>query len=104
TEAFCSVTSEGALEAASIVEFIRRAVHFANDTLWGSLNAGILVHPKSLRDPEIAGALEQAIAELRFGSVVVNHWPAISYALVSTTWGAFPGHPVHDIRSGSGVV
>jgi acyl-CoA reductase-like NAD-dependent aldehyde dehydrogenase len=104
TEAFCSVTSEVALDAASIVEFIRRAVDFANDTLWGSLNAAILVHPKSLRDPEIAAAVEQAIAELRFGSVVVNHWPAISYALVSTTWGAFPGQPVHDIRSGSGVV
>jgi acyl-CoA reductase-like NAD-dependent aldehyde dehydrogenase len=104
TEAFCSVTSEVALDAASTVEFIRRAVDFANDTLWGTLNAAILIHPKSLRDPEIAAAVEQAIAELRFGSVVVNHWPAISYALVSTTWGAFPGHPIHDIGSGSGVV
>jgi acyl-CoA reductase-like NAD-dependent aldehyde dehydrogenase len=104
TEAFCSVTSEVALDAPSVVEFIHRAVAFANETLWGSLNAGILVHPRSLRDPAVAAAVEQAIAELRFGSVVVNHWPAISYALVSTTWGAFPGHPVHDIRSGSGVV
>ena len=104
TEAFCSVTSEVGLDASSVADYIRRAVEFANDTLWGTLNAGIVVHPKSLRDPEIARAVEQAIADLRAGSVVVNHWPAISYALVCTTWGAYPGHDVYDIRSGSGVV
>jgi acyl-CoA reductase-like NAD-dependent aldehyde dehydrogenase len=104
TEAFCSVTSEVALDGASVVDYLRRAVAFANDTLWGSLNAGIIVHPKSLADPEIARAVDQAITELRAGSVVVNHWPAISYAIVCTPWGAFPGHDLYDIRSGSGVV
>jgi hypothetical protein len=104
TEAFCSVTSEVGLEAASIVDYIRRAVDFANDTLWGTLNAGIIVHPKSLEDPAVAAAVEQAIADLRFGCVVLNHWPALSYALVTTTWGAFPGHDIYDIRSGMGVV
>ena len=104
TEAFCSVTSEVGLDGASVADYLRGAVAFANDTLWGSLNAGIIVHPKSLADPEIARAVDQAIADLRAGSVVVNHWPAISYAIVCTPWGAFPGHDVYDIRSGSGVV
>ena len=104
TEAFCSVTSEVALEAGSVVDYIRGAVEFANEILWGSLSASILVHPKSLADPESAAAVEQAIADLRYGSVVVNHWAALSYALVCTTWGAYPGHDVYDIRSGSGVV
>ena len=104
TEAFCAVTSEVALEADSPAAFVREAVRFANEVLWGTLNAAIVVHPKSLRDPEVARAVEEAIEDLRFGSVAVNHWPAISYALVNTTWGAYPGHPVHDIRSGSGVV
>jgi acyl-CoA reductase-like NAD-dependent aldehyde dehydrogenase len=104
TEAFCSVTSETALEAGSVVEYIRRAVEFANDTLWGTLNAGILVHPRSMKDPAVAAAVEQAVADLRFGSVAINAWPAISYALVATTWGAYPGHDLHDVRSGIGVV
>jgi len=104
TEAFCSVTSEVALRASSVAEYVAAAVRFANETLWGTLNAGIIVHPRSLRDPEVAHAVEQGIADLRAGSVVVNHWPALSYALVSTTWGAFPGHDAYDIRSGSGVV
>jgi aldehyde dehydrogenase (NAD(P)+) len=28
----------------------------------------------------------------------------MSYALAATTWGAFPGHPITDIQSGSGAV
>jgi acyl-CoA reductase-like NAD-dependent aldehyde dehydrogenase len=104
TEAWCGVTSEVALEAKDTVGYIEEAVRFCNDTLWGTLNAAIIVHPKSLEDPAVAAAVEQAIADLRYGSVVVNHWPALSYAFVSTTWGAFPGHELHDIRSGIGVV
>jgi len=104
TEAFCSVTSEVAIEGTSIADYVRRAVAFVNETLWGTLNAGLIVHPRSLRDPEVAAAIDQAVADLRAGSVVVNHWPAISYALVCTPWGAFPGHDARDIRSGRGVV
>jgi acyl-CoA reductase-like NAD-dependent aldehyde dehydrogenase len=104
TEAWCGVTSETTLEASSVVEYIERAVDFANDRLWGTLSCSIIVHPKSLEDPAVANAVEKAIADLRFGSVAVNHWAALSYAFVSTTWGAYPGHPPEDIRSGSGVV
>lgn len=104
TEAWCGVTSEVALPASSEAAFVKEAVRFANDVLWGTLNAAILVHPDSLRDPAVATAVDVAVAELRFGSVAVNHWPALSYAFVATTWGAFPGHETHDIRSGRGVV
>lgn len=104
TEAWCGVTSEAPLSAASTVEYIQKAVEFANDTCWGTLSASIVVHPKSLKDPQVAAAVEQAIADLRFGTVVVNHWAAIGYGMVATTWGAFPGHELTDVRSGRGVV
>jgi hypothetical protein len=64
----------------------------------------LLVHPKSLGDPAIAAAVEQAVADLRFGTVAVNYWAGVGFALGMTTWGAFPGHPLSDIRSGTGVV
>lgn len=104
TEAFCSVMSEVSLHAASIVDYIRKAVDFVNETVWGTLNAAIIVHPASLKHPEIAQAVEQAIADLRAGSVVINHWPAVSYGLCASSWGAFPGHDIYDIKSGIGVV
>jgi hypothetical protein len=43
-------------------------------------------------------------ADLRYGSIGVTLWRAISYALASTTWGALPGHPITDIQPGSGSV
>jgi hypothetical protein len=49
-------------------------------------------------------AVEKAIADLRYGTIAVNHWAAIGYGLVITPWGAFPDHPPHDIQSGTGVV
>lgn len=104
TEAFCAVTSEVPLAADSVVEYIDAAVEFANETLWGTLNAAIVVHPKSLEVPEIAAAVDRAIAELRFGCVAVNHWPGLAYGFVSPTWGAYPGHTAADIQSGVGDV
>ncbi len=104
TEAFCGLFAETTLEAASVVEYIDKAVAFANEDLWGTLNATILVHPTSLKDPAIAAAVERAIANLRYGSIGLNYWAGTSFALCSTTWGAFPGHSLNDIQSGNGVV
>jgi hypothetical protein len=104
TEAFCGLFAETALAAASVPEYIERAVAFANDNIWGSLNVTLLVHPKSLSDPATAAAVEQAVANLRFGTVAVNYWAGVGFALGMTTWGAYPGHPLSDIRSGNGVV
>jgi len=104
TESWCGQTSETALSASSVVDYIDKAVEFCNDSIWGTLSAGIFVHPKSMKDPAVAEAVERAIANLRYGTVALNHWPGISYALVTPTWGAFPGHTTDDIRSGRGVV
>jgi Aldehyde dehydrogenase family len=104
TEAFCGVFGETGLEAASVPEFVDRAVAFCNNVLWGTLNVTLIVHPESLKDPGVASAVERAIADLRYGTVSVNHWAAVGYGLVVTSWGAFPGHTRQDIQSGVGVV
>jgi acyl-CoA reductase-like NAD-dependent aldehyde dehydrogenase len=105
TEAFCGVFSEVGLDAPrSIPEFLEQAVEFCNETLWGTLSASIIVHPASLKDPAVAAALEQAIDDLRYGSVVLNHWSALPYGTVTMPWGAYPGHTNQDIQSGRGVV
>jgi hypothetical protein len=104
TEAFCGVCGETGLAAASVAEYIDRAVAFCNDTLWGTLNATLIVHPASLKDPAVRQAVDRAIAGLRYGTVSVNHWAAVGFGLVVTPWGAFPGHTPQDIRSGTGFV
>lgn len=103
-EAFCGLFAETTLEATSTPDYIDRAVAFANERLWGTLNATILVHSASLKDPAIAEAVERAIANLRYGTIGVNYWAGPGFAIVATTWGAFPGHEIHNIQSGIGVV
>ncbi len=103
-EAFLGLFAETAIEALDTADFIIKAVKFANEQLWGSLCASIVVHPKAMQDPLIAAAVEKAIADLRYGSVVVNHWGALAYYMAITPWGAYPGHEMHDIQSGIGKV
>lgn len=105
TEAFCGVFAETPLDAPlSIPAYLDKAVKFANETLWGTLAATILVHPRSMKDPAVAAAVHKAIAELEYGCVVINAWSAVAYGMVTTTWGAYPGSTDEDIQSGRGVV
>jgi hypothetical protein len=103
-EAFCALTSETALEAESPAEFVRRAVDFCNDVVWGTLSMTLICDPRTMNDPDTGAAIERAVADLRYGSIGVNLWHAMSFALAATTWGAYPGHSITDIQSGSGFV
>lgn len=105
TESFNGIMGEAALDVEQDVPaFLDAAVDFANDTLWGTLGCVVLVHPKTLKDPENAAAFERAVERLQYGTVAVNIWCAFGFAYMSSTWGAFPGHTPQDIQSGTGVV
>ncbi|HEX2029103.1 MAG TPA: aldehyde dehydrogenase family protein [Nitriliruptorales bacterium] len=104
-EAFSPVLGEVALDAPrDVATFIDQAVEFCNDRLWGTLAATVIVHPRSQKDPPVAGALDRALERLRYGTVAVNHWTGLAYAVMTTSWGAYTGHDLHDIQSGRGVV
>lgn len=104
SEVFCSVLSETALNADSPIEFIERAVEFANRQLWGTLIVSLFVHPRSLADPEIGAAIEGAIADLRYGTVCLNLRGEYGYYPLLSPWGGAPGSPLNDVQSGLGVI
>ena len=104
TEPFCSILSEAPIGSDDPVDFLEKAVAFCNERLWGTLSAALVVHPSTLADPATGAAVERAIGELRYGTVCVNVWPGLSFALGTTPWGAAPGSPLHDIQSGRGWV
>jgi aldehyde dehydrogenase (NAD(P)+) len=79
-------------------------VRFCNDTLWGTLNAAIFLPSKLERDPAVGAALERAITDLRYGTVAINHWPALGYGLGALPWGGHPSATLADIQSGLGWV
>ncbi len=103
-EPFCSLISEARLGSSDPLEFLDRAVDFANNRLWGTLTAGLVVHPKSLKDPRVNEAVERAITRLRFGTVTVNSYSGLSFVMASPPWGAHPGSTLDNIQSGRGFV
>jgi acyl-CoA reductase-like NAD-dependent aldehyde dehydrogenase len=101
-ESFCAVTGVVALPGRDAADFLGRAVTFANDVLDGTLGACLLVDPAAER--ALGPALGRAVAELRYGTVGVNVWPGVVFALGATPWGAYPGHTLADVGSGIGAV
>jgi hypothetical protein len=102
TESFCAFTAETSLPGVDAADFLANAVDFCNETLHGTLNAGLKVHPDTER--QLGSRIEEASESLRYGTVSINHWPAIGFALGTTPWGAFPGHTLDDVQSGIGSV
>lgn len=101
-EFFGPVLATTALPGRDAAEFLCNAVHFANDTLHGTLGANLIIHPQTIA--ELGPALEDTIAELRYGTVAVNAWTGVGYLTPRASWGAFPGHSYDDVQSGIGVV
>jgi aldehyde dehydrogenase (NAD(P)+) len=104
TEPFCSILSETEVGSDDPIEFLDRAVDFANNRLWGTLSADLVIHPKALKDPRIAEAVERAIARLRYGAITVNSWTGFLFAYGTPPWGAYPGSTPANIQSGTGWV
>lgn len=104
TEAFCSLFAETALEADSVADYIDKAVEFANERLWGNLTATVIIHPSSMKDPAVKAAMQRAEENLRYGSVCINMWGAMSYFIAATTWGGHHGNDKYDPQSGLGYV
>lgn len=103
-ESFTCVCAETAIDADSPENFLHAAVDFANSRLWGTLACTITV-PNKLRPVSgRIGAIDRAIAKLRYGTVAINHWAGIAFGLMSTPWGGAPGATLVDPQSGIGWV
>jgi len=103
-EPFCAILSETTVGSADPVEFLASATRFMNDTLWGTLNACVVIHPDLEKDSTVGAALDRAIVELRYGTVAINHWPAVGYGLGSLPWGGHPSATLSNVQSGLGWV
>ncbi|MBP7147554.1 MAG: aldehyde dehydrogenase family protein [Acidobacteria bacterium] len=103
-ESFAPVVGETALDAADDIEYMARAAEFANERLWGTLCATVIVHPSTRAGGAGAQAFRAMLAGLRYGTVAVNCWSALSFVLMSTPWGGYPGATAEDPQSGRGWV
>jgi acyl-CoA reductase-like NAD-dependent aldehyde dehydrogenase len=103
-ESFSGLCGEVAIEAFSISEFLVQAVEFLNGTVWGTLSTTIVVSEDSLADPAVNQAVEQAIADLHYGTVALNGPGVWGFYNMMSPWGGYPGSDIYDIQSGNGWV
>ncbi len=101
-EVFVGALGQTYLPGSDPGKYLKNAVQFCNEKLWGTLGANILIHPKTMR--QLGFDFENALADLRYGSIGVNAWCGLAFLTAECTWGAFPGHTITDIQSGIGVV
>ncbi len=100
-EWFVPVAAEISLAADSIEAYCV-GVHDLLERLPGSLAASVTM-PPDLASPDAARA-ELFIEHLPFGTVAVNTWSALSYAMASVPWGGYPGATLADPKSGIGFI
>ncbi|HWL01409.1 MAG TPA: aldehyde dehydrogenase, partial [Microbacteriaceae bacterium] len=83
-------------------EFLRAAIAFSNDRLEGTLGANVIIRPGDRR--ALGAAFDDAIAELRYGTIAINAWTGVGFMLSRGVWGAYPGGTLDAVGSGIGVV
>lgn len=101
-EAFCGFFAETPLPLGEPADFLAAAVDLCNEHVWGSLSCMLVVDPRTAA--RLGPALEQAVADLRYGGVAINSWSGYLFGLASPSWGAYPGNTLDDIGSGIGTV
>lgn len=101
-EAFCGVIADVPLEAEDLHRYFSKAVAFANEKCWGTLSGTMIISPDS--EDALGETFTRGLLDLHYGTIGINVWAGVCFALVSPAWGAFPGHTLEDIKSGIGVV
>jgi aldehyde dehydrogenase (NAD(P)+) len=101
TEYFAPVL--GVLELpGDAAAFLNNAVGAANEDFAGTLGVNLIADPRTIA--ALGPAFDDAIAELRYGTVAVNAWTAVGFLTPRATWGAYEGHTVAEVGSGIGIV
>ncbi|MEU0403692.1 aldehyde dehydrogenase family protein [Streptomyces sp. NPDC006197] len=83
-------------------QFLDSAIRTVNEDFAGTLGVNLIAHPGTIA--VLGSVLDEAIAELRYGTVALNAWTGVGYLTATATWGAYPGHTLDDVQSGIGVV
>nr|PUA89993.1 aldehyde dehydrogenase [Toxoplasma gondii TgCATBr9] len=100
-EMFAPVCGEVALDTpATVAEFLPRAVKYVNEKVRGTLSVSVSVKPNGPKDEQ---AVEDAIVDLRYGSVHINTLTMLAIAFPSLMWGGYPGATIFDLQSGIGA-
>lgn len=81
--------------------YLRAAIKFANESLYGTLGSNIIIHPKTIKQIG-KKRFDEIIADFHYGTIAINTWSGLGFLTPACPWGAFPGHTLQDVQSGIG--
>lgn len=82
--------------------YLRAAITWANDNLYGTLGGNIIIHPATIRKIG-KKRFEEILAEFRYGTIAINAWTGLGFLLSAVPWGGFAGATLQDVQSGIGT-
>ena len=102
-EVFAPALNIKRLETSDPETFLRDAIEWANENLYGTLGSNILIHPDTIRAIG-RQKFERILAEFKYGMIAVNAWTGVGFLLPTLPWGGFPGASLEKVGSGIGTV
>ena len=103
TEVFTPAMGVMHIDAADAESYLKEAITWANDTLYGTLGGNIIIHPATIRAMG-RKRFEEIIADFRYGTIAVNAWSGLAFLVTACPWGGYAGATLQDVQSGIGTV
>lgn len=103
TEVFAPALNVTEISGTDAEKYLITAIAFANEQLYGTLGANIVIHPSTIAAIGRT-RLDEILLTLHYGTIAINAWTGLGFLSAPATWGAFPGHTLADVQSGIGVV
>ena len=91
------------LDAPNAESYLRAAIRWANETLYGTLGGNILIHSATIRTMG-RKRFDEIIAEFRYGTIAINTWTGLAFLATACPWGGFAGASPGHVESGIGTV
>ena len=102
-EAFCPVVIFVTVKDLNDTPtFINKVPDIVNDKIFGTLSCTVILHPEM--EKKYFKECQTLLANLKYGTICINAWSALAYAIDTSAWGAYPGEDPKDIESGIGFV
>ena len=86
----------------SYEDFCIQSIDYVNNELWGNLGISVLI--KNHNSKANQTILHKYVDGLKYGTVAINEWAALGFAIPTLPWGGYPGNKDNDIQSGQGYV
>ena len=102
-EVFAPAMGVKKIDAPDAETYLREAIAWCNDNLYGTLGGNIIIHPATINSIG-RKKFDAILAEFRYGTIAINAWTGLAFLVTACPWGGFAGATLQNVQSGIGTV